>query len=314
MHKVIYLRRFIQGSVFIFLGFLTVLSLVIIDIQETLAKVRPSDITEPTDHFGLGRGYAPPGAKFNLDIWGGIGSIADPFVQRSQAGFLFNIHSPFDSGELGVTWGMFSHNYEEVNDVESGVYTTNLALDWRWRGGKKQLHDPFLGIGIALPTRTLSGEGGIEGDAQLDAYNIALASRFGGQKRWLWELNTASVFLETGGRSQWGSFILEGDLGVAYMYRVAESNIIETANLFAQTSARLGFQGSEHGLLIGGGYAIAPLSLAEDFDQIHTQVNYTYIRNESEYFINLFLPIDAPAGLLANQVGMTLIVGTQGQM
>ena len=168
--------------------------------EKVQAKVRPADITHPTDHHGLGRGYAPPGALFSFDVWGGTSGISDPYTLRSQSGFFFNSRSPFESGELGLSWGMFNHSYEDATESDSGTYTTNLVLDWRWRGGKRSLHDPYFGLGVALPTRKLSGEGGFEGEAQLDAFQIALASRFGGQKRWIWEPNSAAAFFETGGR------------------------------------------------------------------------------------------------------------------
>ena len=278
------------------------------------AKVRPADINHPTDHNGLGRGYAPPGALFSFDIWGGVGGTSDPYILRSQSGFFFNSRSPFEAGELGLSWGMFNHSYEDSNETESGTYTTNLVVDWRWRGGKRSLHDPYFGIGVALPTRKLSGEGGFEGEAQLDAFQIALASRFGGQKRWIWEPNSASAFFESGGRTNWGSFIVEGELAGAYLYRVANSTVIESANLFVQANGALGFQGKKSTFLLGGGYGIAPLSFAEDVDQIHAKLSYSYLREKNEYFINLFVPIDAPAGLLGNQVGLNLVLGIQGQM
>ena len=278
------------------------------------AKVRPSDIVHPTDRFGLGRGYAPPGALFNLDLWGGFGGADDPYQSRSQGGFLFSVRSPFDAGELGVTWGMFSHSYEDLIDEESGVYTTNLAIDWRWRGEERSLHTPYLGLGVALPLRSLSGEGGLEGDAQLDAYQVALASRFGGQKRWLWEPNSASAFLETGGRATWGRFVLEGELGAAYLYRIIDSTTIESANLFIQASGNMGFQGEVSGLLIGGGYSISPLSLAEDVDQLYAALTYTFIRGKLEYFLSLIAPIDAPLGYLGSQLGATAMIGVNGEM
>lgn len=282
--------------------------------QNADAKVRPSDMIHPTDQLGLGRGYAPPGAQFDIDLWGGFGGVNDPYQARSQGGFLFTVRSPFDSGELGLTWGMFSHTYEDLLDEESGVYTTNLAIDWRWRGEKRTLHSPYFGLGVALPTRSLSGEGGLEGDAQLDAYHIALASRFGGQKRWFWEPNTASAFMETGGRASWGSFVLEGELGVAYLYRILESVAIESANLFIQANGGIGFQGTQSGLIISGGYGIAPLSLSEDVDQLFAQLTYTLIRGKDEYFLSLIAPIDAPAGLLGGQVGITALIGVNGEM
>ena len=282
--------------------------------SESSAKVRPSDINHPTDHLGLGRGYAPPSALFDAGLWGGVGGADDPYQSRSQTGFFFNIRSPFESGELGLSWGMFSHNYENLVDDESGVYTANIAIDWRWRGGERELHDPFIGLGISMPTRSLSGEGGLEGEAQLDAYRIALASRFGGQNRWLWEPNTASAFLEMGGRSTWSHFILQGDLGAAYMYRVIESTEIESANVFVQASGALGFQGALSGLLIGGGYALTPTSLVEDIDQLHAQATYSYLRNDVEYYVSLFVPIDAPAGILGDQMGATALIGARGEM
>ena len=278
------------------------------------AKVRPSDIIHPTDDIGLGRGYAPPGALFDIDLWGGFGGGDDPYQSRSQVGFMFTTRSPFEFGDLGVTWGMFSHSYENLIDEESGVYTTNLAVDWRWRGEDRSLHAPYFGLGIALPLRSLSGEGGLEGEAQLDANHIALASRFGGQKRWLWEPNTTSVFLESGGRATWGRFVLEGELGIAYLYRVIESVEIESANLFVQANGNLGFQGERSGLLVGGGYAISPLSLADDVDQLYTQLTYTLVQGKLEYFLSTILPIDAPTGYLGGQVGATLLVGVNGEM
>ena len=115
-------------------------------------------------------------------------------------------------------------------------------------------------------------------------------------------------------RVNWGSFIVEGELASAYLYRVANSSVIETANLFVQASGALGLQGKKSTFLLGGGYGIAPLSFADDVDQIHARVSYSYLRKKNEYFVNLFVPIDAPAGLLANQLGVNLVLGIQGQM
>lgn len=311
MHK-----TFVSSRARPFLCILAVLTLLdtLSNKQTSEAKVRPSDINSPTDHRGLGRGYAPPGMLYRVDLWGGVGGNSYPFISRSQTGFFFTTRAPFDSGELGLSWGMFNHQYENLTDIESSTYTTNLALDWRWSGQKKNWHAPYLGLGIALPTRKLSGEGGIEGEAQLDAFQIALASRFGGLKRWLWEPNSLAGFLETGGRAQWGSFVMEGEIGAAYSYRVMESTLIESANLFIQASGAMGFQGEHSGLLIGGGYGMAPLSLAADVDQIHAKLSYVYLSKDNEYFVNFFVPIDAPAGLLSGQVGLNLVLGLQGQM
>ena len=107
---------------------------------------------------------------------------------------------------------------------------------------------------------------------------------------------------------------MEGELATAYLYRVADSTVIETANLFVQASGAMGFQGQKSGFVLGGGYGIAPLSFAEDIDQIHARATYSYLRDKNEYYVSLFLPIDAPAGLLANQVGVNLVLGIQGQL
>ena len=307
-------KSFIHKKLRFFLVIITVVSIQHVGVEQTQAKVRPSDINHPTDQFGLGRGYAPPGAIFDLNLWGGGGGISDPYAARSQVGFFFNARSPFDSGELGISFGMFNHSYEGRTDKESGTYTTNFILDWRWRGGNRGVHDPYFGVGVTLPTRKMSGEGGFEGEAQLDAFQMALASRFGGQNRWIWEPNTASAFFETGGRATWGDFLLEGDLGAAYMYRVANSNVIENANLFIQASVGLGLQGDYAGLTVGGGYAITPLSLAEDVDQLHAKLTYTYVIKSKEYYASIIVPIDAPAGLLAEQIGATAMLGIQGQL
>jgi len=278
------------------------------------AKVRPSDISYPTNTEKLGRGYEPPGAIFDVSLWGGTGEVSSPYKSRGHMGLIFEARSPFTSGELGFRFGMFNHSIEFLTDEDSGVYSSNLSLDWRWRGGKRGPQDPYVSIGVALPTRKLSGEGGVEGESQLDAFRIALASRFGGFDRWIWEPNSASAFVETGGRAQWGSFILEGEFAIAYLYRVAESTEIEPANLFAQVGAGIGMGSDIWALTLGGGYAITPLSTAADVDQIHSQVKLAYSPEKLDYYLAALVPIDAPMGVTDGDMGWALTFGMIGQL
>jgi hypothetical protein len=282
--------------------------------SHTEAKVRPSDISYPTNVDGLGRGYEPPGAIFDISLWGGISEVTSPYKSRSHAGLLFEARSPFSQGELGFRFGMFNHSVEFLVEEDGGLYSSNLSLDWRWRGGERGPNDPFIGIGIALPTRKLSGEGGVEGESQLDAFRVALASRFGGFDRWMWEPNTSSAFVEAGGRSQWGGLIIEGEAAVAYLYRVAESTEVESANLFAQASGGIGIAIDTWALIVGGGYAISPLSTAEDVDQLHGRVKMTYSPNQLSYYVSMFIPVDAPMGVIDGEMGWALTLGMVGQL
>ena len=278
------------------------------------AKVRPSDISYPTNNEKLGRGYDVPGAIFDLSLWGGAGGPADTEQTRSVVGLLFEARSPFPSGELGFRLGMFNHQFELDGEEDRGVYSSNLSLDWRWRGGERGPHDPFIGVGVALPTRKLSGEGGLEGESQLDAQRIGLASRFGGFDRWMWEPNSAAAFVEMGGRSRWGGFFVEGELAISYLYRVADSTEIEPGNLFAQAGAGLGVGGDVWTVSLGGGYAITPLSLAGDVDQIHGRAQVIYAPQTLNYYVALFAPIDAPMGVLDGSFGWSLTLGMMGQL
>ena len=282
-------------------------------VSSAQAKVRPSDISYPTNVDKLGRGYDPPGAIFDVSLWGGGGEVSTPFKSRNHAGLLFEARSPFTSGELGFRFAMFNHSIEFLTDEDRGLYSSNLSLDWRWRGGERGPHDPFFGIGIALPTRKLSGEGGVEGESQIDAFRVALASRFGGFDRWMWEPNSTSVFIEAGGRSQWGGFILEGEAAVAYLYRIADSTEVEAANLFAQASAGVGIADDMWALTVGGGYAISPLSAEPDVDQLHTRVKMMYSFERLSYYVSALVPIDAPMGVTDGDMGWALTVGMIGQ-
>ena len=278
------------------------------------AKVRPSDISYPTNQHGLGRGYDLPGSIFNVSIWGGFGEVLEPYKNRSHWGVLFESRSNFESGELGFNLAMLKHNVEFEVDDNSGVYSSNLALDWRWRGGDRGRLAPFFGVGVAIPTRSLSGEGEIEGTSQLDALRVGLASRFGGFKRWMWEPNSAAAFIETGGNTHWGKLFLEGEVAVAYLYRVIESTEVESANLFAQVGGDLGILNETWRLTVGGGYAISPLSLAGDVDQIHGRVKFVYSPKTVDYYLSLLAPIDAPMGVIDGEMGWSLALGVVGQL
>lgn len=290
-------------------------SLILLSLaNHCVAKVRPADLSLPTDHLGLGEGYATPGPIIDVKLWGGTGGLSDPFKIRSHLGIDVEVRTTLSLGQLGARWGLFTHSYEVLADDDQGLYSSNLSLDWRFVGGEGGVDAPYFGIGLSLPAIKLSGEGGFEGESQLDAYQVALASLYGGFNRWLWEPNTASAFIEAGGHAQWGLFAIEGEVAVAYLYRVLDSTVIETANVFAQAGGALGLQGDVWGFMIGGGYATAPLSAAEDFDQLHGRLELSYLVNRVSYYAQVITPIDAPIGLVGGEMGWSGILGIVGQL
>ena len=278
------------------------------------ARVRPSDISFPTDQEGLGRGYDLPGTIFNVNLWGGFSEVLDPYKSRSHGGVFLETRSLFEGGELGFNFALMRHNLEFTNDDNSGLYSSNLALDWRWRGGDRGPYDPFIGVGIALPTRSLSDDIGVESESQLDALRVALASRFGGFNRWIWEPNSAAAFLEVGGNTSWGKLFIEGEAAVAYLYRVIDSSEVESANLFAQVGGDIGVRNERWRFSVGGGYALSPLSLAADVDQIHGRLKFIYSPEAIDYYASFIAPIDAPMGILEGEMVWSLVLGVIGQI
>ena len=130
----------------------------------------------------------------------------------------------------------------------------------------------------------------------------------------MWEPNCASAFVETGGRARWSSFILEGELALAYLYRVAESTEVEPAQLFAQVGAGMGVGSEVWTFTLGGGYAISPLSTATDVDQIHGRAKFAYSPESLSYYLSVLVPIDAPMGVIDGDMGWALTLGMVGQL
>ena len=78
--------------------------------------------------------------------------------------------------------------------------------------------------------------------------------------------------------------------------------------------AGMGMGNDTWALLIGGGYAISPLSTEPDVDQLHARVKMTYSFEKLSYYVSTLVPIDAPMGVIDGDMGWALIVGMIGQL
>ena len=144
----------------------------------------------------------------------------------------------------------------------------------------------------------------------------AIASSICAPNEIIAEQYQASVVTMKDGEELHGRVIYrdEGELAVAYLYRIIESTEVESANLFAQVGGDLGVLNKTWRLTVGGGYAISPLSLAGDVDQIHGRVKFVYSPKTVDYYLSLFAPVDAPMGVLDGEMGWSLTLGVVGQL
>ena len=280
--------------------------------KESSAKVRASDLLHPTDHQNLGRGYAPPSPRFSIDAMGTIGGTSDPFKSRTLAGVVGALRSPFSGNELGVRWAIFSHSLTTDLLSDQSVYTSNVAVDWRWLWGQSKSL-PYLSVGISFPMSQLQGEGSEEGEIERDARQVTLAGAFGGLDRWMWEPNSASGFFQLGWRGQWNRFALEGEASGAYLYRVVHSTTIDPVNLFAQAKMFMGLKGKVWRTMVGGGYALTPTSTELDVDQISAHVQVGYKGASIDYLFQGVVNIDPPLGISLGESVWVALFGISGE-
>ena len=130
----------------------------------------------------------------------------------------------------------------------------------------------------------------------------------------MWEPNSAAIFSELGWHGGWGSWALNVDLGLAFLYRVIDSEQIESQNGYIQVQVNTGYRSKGWSVLGGGGYGLALTSLETERDQAHAHVKWSIHNKASTYFIQLWAPLDPPIGLLGGEMIWVTQVGLQGRL
>jgi hypothetical protein len=266
----------------------------ILEIDVIHAKVRPSDISQPTDINGLGRGYASPPPRFKLHLLHSFQSSTTPFEQRRLFGLDFQVRAPYGSNEIGVRWVIFNHALS--NDVinQSAMRASHIVLDWRWIWGNKK-NRPYVGVGIALPSSELSNDLSDATFLKLDSTQ-ALAGTLGGLDPWLWTHNTASLLVQAG----WSTTNAKGirfeiDSSFAHLSKVITHDAINSFN-HVQVKSMVGYDGSTFSLVLGGAYAMQVGGESEDPNQISGHLRLGYKGEAYHYIVGGVYNIDAPYG------------------
>jgi len=263
------------------------------------ADVRPSDLLYPTDPEGLGRGYAPPPMRYAATLLGAAGGAAEPYVSRATLGLGGELRLPLGVSDVGLRGFLLAHSFESDLTSESGLYMSNLTLDWRYsrREGDWRARGAgyALSAGVALPTGRLpdppsSAGGGAYGAAR-DARDT-LAAALGGLDRWMWEPNSMAGFAQVGWTTRLGGLSLSLEGAGAYLYRALESRVTEAANVYAQGALTLGANGAAWGWAAGAGYGIALTSLAEDVDRLSARVELRRRAERLQYTLAATLNLD----------------------
>ncbi len=263
------------------------------------ADVRPSDLLYPTDHEGLGRGYAPPPMRYSATLLGTTGGAQEPYVARSALGLGWEMQLPLGASAVGLRGFLLAQSFENKYTSDSGLYMGNLSLDWRYarREGDWRQRAPgySLSLGLALPTGRLydpptsAGEGAY--GAGRDARDT-LAAALGGLDRWMWEPNSMAGVTQLGWTTRLGSLNLSLDAAAAYLYRVLESRMTESANLCAQGALTIGSEGAAWGWAAGAGYAVALTSYEQDVDRLSARVELSRRAERARYSFAATLNLD----------------------
>ncbi len=266
---------------------------------EARADVRPSDLLFPTDHDGLGRGYAPPPMRYTTTLIGTTGGAESPYVSRAMLGLIGEARLPIRASTIGLRSALLAHSFTNDTTDESGLYMGNLSLDWGyarrsgdWRGRGEGYG---VNLGLALPTGRLydpptsAGEG-VYG-AGRDARD-SLAAALGGLDRWMWEPNSMAGFAQVGWTTRLGGLRLSLDAAGAYLYRVLESRMTEAANMYAQGALTLGGEGAVWGWAAGAGYGLALTSYAADVDRLSARVELRRREGRMLYTFGATLNLD----------------------
>ena len=293
------------------------------DAQYTWAKVRPSETLFPTDFNNLGKGYQPPSPRYHLSFFGGLGGTVDPVKNRSFFGLSGGLRSPLKENEIGIEWTLFNHSLTTDDFEGSSLSAGNLALDWSWiwpsqnqdKGGKEHF---FIRVGLSVPMGQLKEDDGFglsSKDVQIqEDGSLILASLYGGARRWMWEPNSIGIFNETGWQGGWGNLALDADIGVAFLYRVMDSLIVEEQNLFVQANLLGGYRSESWALMGGGGYGLALTSLQTERDQAHARVRMNWFRGDLTYLLQAWVPLEPPLGILGGEMIWVAQLGIEGRL
>jgi hypothetical protein len=289
----------------------------------TWAKVRPAETMYPTDFNNLGKGYQPPSSRYTLSAFGGIGGTSEPYKSRGFVGLTGALSSPVGQNELSIEWALFNHSLT-TDDLEGSNFNAgNLALDWKWIWTKKAAHPTlnnrtFIGVGLAVPMGQLKESDSLGLDnkevlIQADGA-LVLSALYGGMRRWMWEPNSAAVFSEMGWHGGWGALALNLDLGAAFLYRVIDSEEIESQNIYVHAQVSAGYRSQAWSLLGGGGYGLALTSLDAERDQAQAHVKWSLHQKTLTYFTQIWAPLDPPLGLLGGESIWVAQVGIEGRL
>lgn len=266
---------------------------------EARADVRPSDLLFPTDHEGLGRGYAAPPTRYTTSFVGTAGGASSPYISRSMLGVIGEARLPLGLSSLGLRSALLAHTFTSDTTDESGLYMGNLSLDWGyarrsgdWRGRGEGYG---VNVGLALPTGRLSDPPTSAGEGAYGAGRDArdsLAAALGGLDRWMWEPNSMAGFAQVGWTTRLGGLRLSLDAAGAYLYRVLESRMTEAANVYAQGAATVGAEGAVWGWAAGAGYGLALTSYAADVDRLSARVELRRREGQTLYTLGATLNLD----------------------
>ena len=263
------------------------------------AEIRPIELNRPETVFGPN--YSRSATHFHLEtgLWTGGGGDVDRQMISPLLRIVQRVHH--NEAEMLLAGAVYSRTGPAATDPSSDISQNTLrsanpylAYYWVWRTLPRQIR---LGLGAGLPLALLRDEEPDE--TVLDLEGLDYASQLRGRREmWLWSPETSSAVLHADYYRRHGfGLVWGGQLNLANMWVMTSKSPDEGYQLGAELDLEAAYELTWARFELEVTYATAPLSSADDVDQISVEPELRFRTGLVDLVARFTVNIDAPAGM-----------------